>query len=180
MKQKLFVDLDDTLIASVVDDQGNVTEIVPRPGADDFLIKLSKHGDLYLLTHATRPHVRDAFKALGPISRIFEAVISRENMRPIIEQLEIIDRSADLTDAEREFLYEEIEPIFQKGFIFDDQPVGSELYWIKTLAIGATQDDWIRVRAFTDYAVARSGLDRAYAEYRRRASGGRMMAGSRR
>ena len=177
-RARLFCDLDETLIASILDDRGNVAEIIPRPGAADFLAKLSKHGDLYLLTYATRPHVRDAFLALGPISKIFKSVISRENMRPIIEQFDIIEKDSRLTDADRELLYGEIQPIFQRGFIFDDQAVGSELYWIKTLAVGASEGDWIRVRAFTDYAVARSGLDRAYAEYRRRAAGGRMMAGA--
>jgi len=180
MRPVLWIDLDDTLITSIMDDDDNIIEIVPRPGVEDFLRKLSRHGDLYLLTYATRPHVRDAFKALGPISKIFKAVVSRESLRPIIEQIEIISKDPDLTADERVILYDEIQPIYEKGFIFDDQRVDSDLYWIKTLAVGAEEDDWIRVKPFRDYATAKSELDRAYAEYRRRAAGGRMMAGARR
>lgn len=176
MRPIIWVDLDETLIASILDGNDNVQEIVARPGVEGFLRKLSKHGDLHLLTYATRPHVRDAFKALGPISKIFKAVVSRETLWPIIEQVDIISKDPDLTADERGILYDEIQPIYPKGFIFDDQRVGSDLYWIKTLAVGAEEDDWIRVRPFLDYATAKSELDRAYEEYRSRAGTGGKMA----
>src|SRR3990172_106348 len=120
MTRPLYVDLDDSLIASDIDGGGNVVKIIPRPGVDAFLKNLSKHGDLYLLTHATRPHVKDAFKAIGPASRLFKAVISRENMKPVIDEIDIISGS-DISDGEKDFLYKQIRPLFRSGYIFDDQ-----------------------------------------------------------
>lgn len=171
MARPLFIDLDATLIDSDVDARGNVINIVVRPGVDKFLQKLSRHGDLFLLTHATRPHVKDAFKAIGPASGLFQGVISREDMEPIIEQIEYLANDPKLTREERTMLYYEIDALSPRGYVFDDQPVGSELYLIKRAAVGAKPSDWIQVKPFDRQATSGHELERAYQEYRRRAVG---------
>ena len=115
MGRPLYVDLDATLIDSDVDELGNVTHIEARPGAAQFLQKLSKHGDLFLLTHAMEPHVKNAFRVIGKPSRLFTDVISREDMAPIIEMIDFIIQDERLTMEEKGMLYQEIEPLAQ-GF----------------------------------------------------------------
>lgn len=172
MGRPLYVDLDATLIDSDVDEHGDVIAIHPRPGVDRFLKKLSRHGDLFLLTHAMRPHVKSAFRAIGRSSQVFVDVISREDMAPIIEQLDYLANDPRLTPEERGLLYYEINPIAPRGYIFDDQKVGSDLYLLKTAVVGATEKDWIQVRPFKRGRTGGQELERAYQEYLRR-SGGR-------
>jgi hypothetical protein len=171
MSRPLFVDLDATLIDSDVDARGNVIRITPRPGVAKFLEKLSRHGDLFLLTHATRPHVEEAFQAIGAPAQFFHGVISREDMGPIIEQIDYLMNDRRLTSVERAMLYQEIQPLAPRGYVFDDQPVGSELYLIKSATVGARPKDWIQVKPFNRRATAGQELERAYQEYRRRAAG---------
>jgi hypothetical protein len=171
MARPIYADLDATLIDSIVDERGNVLEIIPRPGVGRFLQKLSRHGDLFLLTHATRPHVKDAFKALGPVSGLFQDVISREDMAPVIEQVDYLMQDRRLTPGEQAMLYQEIQPIAPRGYVFDDQPIGSELYLIKSATVGARPKDWIQVKPFNRRATAGQELERAYQEYRRRVAG---------
>lgn len=169
MGRPIWIDLDQTLIDSSV--RGAAVKIYPRPGVEEFLEKLSRHGDLFLLTHATRPHVKNAFKAIGAPAGLFQGVISREDMEPIIEQIEYLLHDRRLTSGEQAMLYQEIVPIAPRGYIFDDQPVGSELYLIKTATVGARPNDWIQVKAFNRGATAGQELKRAYHEYRRRIAG---------
>lgn len=171
MARPIYVDLDDTLITSKTDRKGNVVEIFPRPGVDAFLGKLSKHGDLFLLTHATTPHVENAFMALGPITNVFSGIISREVMQPVIDQIDYLLTNYNLTDEERAAAYRSLSPLAPRGFVFDDQPVGSLLYMYKTASIGARPSDWIQVPAFTQPGKRDAHLDRAYQEYRSRAAG---------
>lgn len=171
MGRPIYVDLDSTLIDSDVDDAGDVIKIHPRPGVGRFLEKLSRHGDLFLLTHAMRPHVKNAFRVVGKPMKLFRGVISREDMEPIIEQIEYLVRDPRLTMEERGMLYQEIQPLMPRGYVFDDQPVGSELYLIKSAAVGARPGDWIQVKAFKRGATSGHELERAYQEYLRRASG---------
>jgi len=167
----LYVDLDSTLIDSDVDLIGNVTKIHARPGAGRFLEKLSGQGDLFLLTHAMRDHVRNAFRVLGKPSKLFLDVISREDMAPIIEQVDYLLKDVRLTAEERGMLYQEISPIAPRGYIFDDQAVGSYLYLVKTATVGARPKEWVQVKAFQHGATTRNGLENAYQEYLRRAMG---------
>lgn len=171
MGRPIHVDLDATLIDSDVDKFGNVVEIHSRPGVGRFLEKLSRRGDLFLLTHAMKDHVKNAFRAIGKPTRLFQGVISREDMAPIIEQIDYIVQDPRLTMEERGMLYQEIQPIMPRGYIFDDQPIGSELYLIKTAAVGARPSDWIQVKAFKHGATTGDALERAYQEYLRRSMG---------
>jgi len=171
MARPVYVDLDSTLIDSVANRRGDVVKIIARPGVAAFLQKLSRHGDLILLTHAMRSHVKAAFKAIGASSKFFAGVISREDMQPIIELIEYLANDSKLTMEERTMLYYEIEALSPRGYVFDDQPVGSELYLIKRAAVGARPSDWIQVKPFDHEATDGRGLERAYEEYLRRAAG---------
>lgn len=171
MARPIYVDLDATLIDSDVDSRGNVTQIYPRPGVDKFLKNLSRHGDLFLLTHAMRPHAEEAFRVIGAPTKLFKGVISREDMEPIIEMIGYLVNDPKLTEQERGFLYQEIEPLAPRGYVFDDQPVGSELYLIKSATIGARPSDWIQVKPFNHRSTSSQELKRAYQEYLRRAAG---------
>jgi len=171
MGRPIYVDLDATLIDSDVDELGNVVHIEARPGAARFLQKLSKHGDLFLLTHAMRPHVKNAFRVIGKSSKLFVGVISREDMEPVIEQIDYIVNDPRLTDEEKGMLYQEIRPLSPRGYVFDDQPVGSELYLLKAATVGAKPNDWIKVRPFKRGRTGGQELDRAYREYLRRSGG---------
>jgi hypothetical protein len=168
MARPIYVDLDATLIDSSY--RGDVARIYPRPGIGEFLGKLSKHGDLFLLTHAMRPHVKSAFREIGRPARLFQGVISREDMEPVIEQVEYLFQNSALTQDERAMLYQEIAPLAPRGFVFDDQAVGSELYAIKAATVGARPTDWIQVKPFRRSPDDRE-LERAYREYRRRMEG---------
>lgn len=171
MGRPLYVDLDNTLIDSEVDELENVLAIYPRPGVGKFLDKLSRHGDLFLLTHAMKPHVKNAFRAVGKPMKLFQGVISREDMAPIIEQLDYIVNDPRLTMEERGMLYQEIQPIMPRGYVFDDQAIGSDLYLLKSATVGARPSDWIQVKAFKHGATTGNALERAYQEYLRRSVG---------
>lgn len=171
MGRPIYVDLDDTLITSVTDGDGDVIEIVPRPGVNSFLGKLSRHGNLFLLTHAMTPHVDDAFRALGSVTRMFTGVISRETMEPVIEQVDYLLENPDLTADQKLALYNEIVPIVPRGVVFDDQPVGSQLYLYKAASVGASPEDWIQVPPFKLTTRRDRHLEGAYREYRMRAGG---------
>lgn len=179
MSRPIYIDLDSTLIDSIANRRGDVTKIIVRPGVDTFLQNLSQHGDLILLTHAMRPHVKNAFKAIGAPSKIFAGVISREDMQPIIELIEYLANDSKLTMEERTMIYYEIESLSPRGYVFDDQPVGSELYLIKRAAVGAKPSDWIQVKPFDYKGSDRRGLERAYEEYLHRAAGPRTVLSGR-
>lgn len=182
MGRPIYVDLDDTLITSELNRRGEIKRIIPRPDAADFIQALSRHGDLFLLTHAMRSHVQDAFVALGPVVELFRGVISREDMEPIIEQVDYLYGDHRLSDHERSMLYREIQPLAPRGFIFDDQPVGSSLYLIKMAVIGGRAGDWIQVKSFGKNLDDHKALSAAYRDYLRRSvgSGSVIMSGRRR
>ncbi len=173
MSKVLYTDLDETLISSVI--ERSDIRIFVRPGVDEFLKNLSRHGELVLLTHAERGHAENAMRALWPASRCFSRIISSEDMAPVIEQMGAIRETPGLSLRHFIELYDSIPPIEPPGVIFDDQPVDSHIYWIKTRVVGVGQKHWIQVEP--DHS--RKGLERAYAEYRRRFGAGRAVISGR-
>ena len=85
--------------------------------------------------------------------------------------IDFLIKDERLTPEEKGLLYNEIQPIAPRGYIFDDQPVGSDLYLYKTTSVGARESDWIQVRPFRRGRTGGRELDRAYQEYLRRAGG---------
>ncbi len=157
----LYVDLDATLIHS--DD----TAIYPRPGAAEFLCRLAGHGDVYILSHATLPHVHRALPYLGRGSEYLSGLFSREDLQPVIDQLDSLT-STTLPKADLKRLRASIPPLFPAGVIFDDQPVGSDPYFMKSTALGIGGDLWIQVPAYTRVNLNDNALEQAYKKFYRR------------
>ena len=159
-----YVDLDQTLIYAKEDASHRVVSITVRPGASTFLYQLAKLGDVVLLTHAMRDHAMRGLEAIGPAAKVFRAVLSREDLQPIIDQIEAIDSTPGLRDRDRLQLYREIPPIAPPGFMVDDWEVGSWMFWIKATAIGIRRAQWIHVRRYELYQTNGSALKQAYFE----------------
>jgi hypothetical protein len=165
----LYSDLDEVLVSPIrskPDDAGMVP-IVPRPGAKRFLADLSQHGDVVLISHGTRPHVARGIEMLGDGARYLRGVITREDMEPIQAQIDVVEKSG-LPDETKVDLYQEIPPIFEPGFVFDDFPVGSWMYALKGIATATPPERWIQVEAFVYPKPDRGGLRKAYVEFTKR------------
>ena len=100
MGRPIYVDLDATLIDSDVDERGNVIRIHARPGADQFLGNLSKHGDLFLLTHAMRPHVKNAFRVQVFNQRRKPAIQARQQVGAKLGKVLIVSIPAIHSDRD--------------------------------------------------------------------------------
>lgn len=163
---RIYVDLDETLIANVLDRSGNSVKIIPRPGVGWFLRSLSYHGDVWLLTAANRAHAKGALRKLGPDAKHFKGILTREDMKPIEEQLDVLE-TPGLSDEVRLELWNSIIPIAPPGVMFDDFEVGSSMWAMKSKAIGISEDEarWIQVEAYLPGSPDREGLKKAYAEF---------------
>ncbi len=157
----IYTDLDATLIHS--DD----TAIYPRPGAAEFLRRLAGHADVYILSHATLPHVQRALPYLGSGSKYLSGVFSREDLQPVIDQFDRLASKA-LPKADLKRLRANIKPLFPAGVLFDDQPVGSDLYLIKSTALGIGEGLWIHVLPYTRVNLNDNALEQAYKKFQRR------------
>jgi hypothetical protein len=162
----IYTDLDETLIRSDVDARGNITRIFPRPGAGRFLKRLSEISQVYILSYAMRSHVQDGLAAIGPEADVISGIISREDLKPVIDEL---DRIAweDTLPGGRVHQISKVPAIAPQGVIFDDQPVGSWYYLVKSTAVGVGSGMWIRVPAFRKGHPDPDALDRAYRKFHR-------------
>lgn len=161
---RIYVDLDETLIANVISG-GEVVDVIPRPGMQWFLKTLSMHGDLWLLTKGNMPHVEQAFEKMGKAPRLFKGIISHETMLPIEEQIEVVVETPGLTDAERQELWDSIPPIAPPGIHFDDYPINSPIGALKSKTIGIGPDKWIEVEPYLPGQLDHQGLKAAYSEF---------------
>jgi len=165
MESPIYVDFDETLAHPDTDRRGEVIRIIPRPGAGVFLQRLAAIAPVYILSYAVLDHVRQGLKTLGPAERHVSGILTREDLQPVIDQLERI-LTENLPSAEREARIGRVQPIVPSGVIFDDQPVGSWYHLVKSTATGAGNHLWIRV---PEYGGARhdDALDRAYRRFHR-------------
>jgi hypothetical protein len=161
---RIYVDLDETLIANVVRN-GEVVDVIPRPGMQWFIKTLSQHGDLWLLTKGNMAHVQQAFEKMGKAPGLFKGIISHETMVPIEEQIDVVVRTPGLTDDQRLELWESIPPIAPPGIHFDDYPFESPIGALKSKTIGIGPDQWIEVEPYTPGQLDRQGLKKAYSEF---------------
>lgn len=167
MDNPIYSDLDETLIHNELDHHGNLIRIHPRPGAGEFLKNLSKHGDVYILSHGTVAHVMSALPQIGPGIEAVTGVLAREDLQPVINELERIEEMP-IRSREKKRLRAEIAPIVLPGVIFDDQPVGSWLYAIKSIAMGTGPGTWIEVPAYSRPTPKDRALEKAYRKFRKR------------
>lgn len=164
---RIYIDLDETLIANVTNPAGEVIKIIPRPGVAWFLRTLSQHGELWLLTAAHSSHAKRALRKLGREAGLFKGMITREMLEPIEEQIAVVLETPGLTDEQRLDLWDMIQPIARPGIMFDDFPVGSSMWALKSKAIGIGNDEdkWIQVEPSLYGRADRQGLKRAYSEF---------------
>lgn len=168
---RIYTDLDETLIGNVVGPDGNVLKIYPRPGAGWFLRSLANHGDVWMLTAAERGHAERALRKLGPEAKYLKGVLSREDMKPVEEQIAVVLETPGLSDEVRLELWDEIKPIAPPGIMFDDFPVGSSMYALKSKSLGIDEDQWVQVEPYRVGVPDRHGLKRAYSEFLARFGG---------
>jgi hypothetical protein len=147
---------------------GEVVGIVVRPGVDRFLKNLTRHGDVWLLTSATREHAENALRKIGRASHLIREIVSREDLYNIGLQVEMISEDHNLSEDEKIGLYREVKPILSPGYVFDDMQVGSWGYWTKSRAVGIGPERWIEVEVFIKSLKDRGGLEKAYGEFLRR------------
>ena len=169
VKNLIYVDLDDTLIHAEADPETRVVgRIIVRPGASAFIRRLGQMGTVVLLTHAPRDHAMRGLKAIGSASEVFVNVISREDLQPVIDQIEAINSTPKLREKDKIRLYREVLPIAPPGFMIDDWPVGSWMYWLKSCALGIGRNQWIQVIPFDPYKTNGAALNYAYYELYKR------------
>jgi hypothetical protein len=173
VRRPIYVDLDNTLIAPVFADEpgpGRIVDIRVRPWAPEFLAALSRHGDLILLTHSKLEHAEAALERIGPTANLFAAVLTREDLQPVIDQMDAVVETRGLEPEEVDRLLEEIPPIAPPGFVFDDMPMWSRGYRMKAIATGIGPDMWIEVPYYGSSGHDRKGLEKAYQEFLKRFS----------
>lgn len=171
-RKPIYVDMDNVLIAPIVDPRtGDPVDLLVRPGVKKFLESLSVYGDLKLLSAASFSWVKIGLRAIGPVVKLFQDVFSGEDLFPIAQQIEVVEKAQGLTPADREELYRSIDPILPTGVMFDDFPVGSGMYRLKGIATGimfVNPSLWIQVESFSPTEPDRDGLPKAYAEFQKR------------
>ena len=178
---RIYSDLDNVLINPVEDAATReVISIVPRHDVDWFLRELSKDGEVWILTAAERAHADRALEVLGDLALPYIAgILSAEDLYPAWVQVDMILGTEGLTDQDRAELLAQVPPVAPQGVIFDDWPLRSKLYYVKTSAVGVGPESWIEVEPFSVSSPDRGGLRRAHADYVRRFGSGAALEGSR-
>lgn len=166
-KTRIYCDNDNTLTAPVWAPTGGneIIDIMVRPKAEWFLEQLSKHGDVHIVTAATKEYAEQALAKLGDARKFIKGIISREDMLPVSDKIVDIECNGELEWIEKERLYQQIKPIAPEGFIFDDYPTGGWLYRLKSKVIGIDESKWIKVKPFGPNDPDSGGLEKAFAEF---------------
>lgn len=178
MGSVIYCDLDETLGYSLW--RGPVghealDEFVVRPGAAQFLASLSSFGTPILLTLADKDYAREAMSRIGP--DLVADIIARQDLEPVSDQV----WTALAVAPRRRFTARDfqalIPPIYPKGVIFDNAPVGSEYQLIKSTAVDAPDSWWIQVPEFDRMHPDAGGLRWALGEFEARFGGGPTLMG---
>jgi NLI interacting factor-like phosphatase len=169
----IYVDLDLTLCYPIWKDeeQTDVERFVFRPGALQFLEALTKFGDLYLLTASYLVWAERALSERKDLKALFVRLITMDDMEAVGGQVKAIFELPGLSDHEKLDMMGMIRRIADPGVIFDDQPYGSDAWFLKSLSTGSYDmgpDLWIRVDRFTREDPDSSGLRRALHRFRNR------------
>ena len=172
IRKPIYIDLDQTLVAPVFGGSSgkDLLGAEARPDAAWFLEAMARYGDLHLLSWATRGWIRKAFHVLEPSAKLFKGIFSREDLQVVAEQMDIVEKTAGLSDRERLELYRDVRPIAPPGVVFDDFPAGSWMHRVKSLATGTFllgPHLWIQVKSY-EAGGPDGGLREAYEEFQSR------------
>lgn len=164
---RIYCDNDNTLTAPQWSPSGGneIIGVLIRPKAEWFLEQLAKHGDVYVITAASKDYALQALNKLGEARKFIKDVISREDMLPISDKIVDIECNPELEWVEKHRLYEAIEPLYPEGYLFDDYPAGGWLYKLKAKVVGIDETKWIKVAPFGPNDPDKDGLEKAYAEF---------------
>lgn len=166
-KMRIYSDNDNTLTAPVWAPTGGneIIDVMVRPKAGWFLEQLSQHGEVYIITAATKDYATQALQKLGDAQKFIKGIISREDMLPVSDKIVDIECNSELSWIEKENLYQQIKPIAPEGYLFDDYPVGGWLFKLKAKVVGIDETKWIKVKPFGPNDPDTGGLEKAYAEF---------------
>lgn len=163
---RIYTDLDNVLINPVLEEgTETVIEIIPRPDVKWFLEALAREGEVWLLTAAEDAHAEKALEIIGPGSENIQGIMTAEDLYPVSCQVEMIFDAQGLSDDNRVELLSKIPPIAPAGVIFDDYPIGSGMFWLKSRAVGIGPEKWIQVEPYSDETPDREGLRKAFEEF---------------
>lgn len=164
---RIYCDNDNTLTAPQWSPNGGseIVGVLIRPKAEWFLEQLAKHGEVYVITAATKDYALPALEKLGEARKFIKGVISREDMLPISDKIVDIECDSELEWVEKHRRYLAIKPLFPEGYLFDDYPVGGWLYKLKAKVVGIDESKWIKVEPFGPNDPDKNGLEKAYAEF---------------
>ncbi len=164
---RIYSDLDNVLINPIIDAvTQEVVSIVPRPDVDWFLRTLAGEGEVWLLTLGNRAHAERALEFTG--TEHLSGIISLEDYDPVVRQLEMIMKAQGLSNEDRAHLVSQIPPIAEPGMVFDDWGIDSDVYLVKSAAVGIGPESWIKVEPFATGMPDEKGLLKAYQEFQRR------------
>lgn len=164
---RIYCDNDNTLTAPVWAPTGGneIVDVMVRPKAAWFLEQLSKHGEVFIVTAATKEYATRALMKLGDAQKFIKGIVSREDMLPVSNQIVDIECDTELEWIEKARRYEKIKPMFEPGYLFDDYPTGGWLYKLKSKVVGIDESKWIKVAPFGPNDPDKDGLEKAYAEF---------------
>ena len=164
---RIYCDNDNTLTAPEWSNSGGneIVDIHVRPKAEWFLEQLSKHGEIYVITAATKEYATQALARLGEARKLIKGIISREDMLPISNAIVDLECDPELEWIEKQRRYAELKPLYPEGFLFDDYPVGGWLYKLKAKIVGIDESKWIKVQPFGVHDPDNNGLEKAYKEF---------------
>lgn len=164
---RIYCDNDNTLTAPVWAPTGGneIIDVMVRPKAAWFLEQLSKHGEVYIITAASKEYASQALDKLGPARKFIKGIISREDMLPVSDRIVDIECNGELEWVEKQRLYQEIKPIAPEGYLFDDYPTGGWLFKLKSKVVGIDESKWIKVKPFGPHDPDDNGLEKAFAEF---------------
>lgn len=164
---RIYCDNDNTLTAPKWSPNGGseIIDILVRPKAEWFLEQLSKHGEVYIITAATKDYAEKALSTLGDARKFIKGVITREDMAPVADRIVDIETGGNLDWLAKERLYQKVKPIAPAGYLFDDYPVGGWLFKLKSKVVGIDESKWIKVKPFGPSDPDDGGLERAYKEF---------------
>lgn len=178
MGRPIYCDLDETLGYSIwegPEGEETLVDFIVRPGAAEFLTRLSDYGTPIILTLADKDYAAGAMDKIG--RDLVSDIVARQDLEHTIIEIEMaktFGRGNVWTLAE---LQRRIPPILPKGIIFDNEPLDSPYHLIKAVATGTPRAWWIQVPPFDTMHPDFGGLAWALDHFERTVDGEPRMAG---
>lgn len=169
MAKPLYSDLDETLLYSIwsgTEQKPVLDGFVARPGAREFLENMARYGPVGIVTFASKGYAENAVDFLGVRDILDMGVTAWEDLEPVHLAIQTwLQRNPRMTHAE---ILKRVDPILPKGVLFDNEPVGSVYFQVKSVAAGIDASWWIKVPPFDLVHPDAGGLAKAFGDFERR------------